>query len=106
MRKLEYVGQLPRLSTVEKNFLAQLITNPTKEVNVTHTICCQCMLQNWITFTVTLLETDIGLVLLFYDAISTGEVMQLWMRNGSEWGLGDKAVIVYCPPSHQMIYIL
>jgi hypothetical protein len=35
-RKLEYAGQLPRLSTVEKNFLAQLITNPTKEVNVTH----------------------------------------------------------------------
>jgi len=34
-RKLEYAGQLPRLSTVEKNFLAQLITNPTKEVNVT-----------------------------------------------------------------------
>jgi hypothetical protein len=35
-RKLEYAGQLPRLSTVEKNFLAQLITNPTKEVNVTY----------------------------------------------------------------------
>jgi len=33
-RKLEYAGQLPRLSTMEKNFLAQLITNPTKEVNV------------------------------------------------------------------------
>lgn len=31
-RKLEYAGQLPRLSTVEKNFLAQLITNPTKEL--------------------------------------------------------------------------
>jgi hypothetical protein len=34
-RKLEYAGQLPRLSAIEKNFLAQLITNPTKEVNVT-----------------------------------------------------------------------
>jgi hypothetical protein len=30
------VGQLPHLSTVEKNFLAQLIMNPTKEVNVRH----------------------------------------------------------------------
>ncbi|XP_063238228.1 CCR4-NOT transcription complex subunit 11 [Bacillus rossius redtenbacheri] len=31
-RKLEYAGQLPRLSSVEKNFLAQLITNQTKEL--------------------------------------------------------------------------
>lgn len=30
-RKLEYAGQLPRLCPVEKNFLAQLITNPSKE---------------------------------------------------------------------------
>ncbi|KAJ9582860.1 hypothetical protein L9F63_022819 [Diploptera punctata] len=31
-RKLEYAGQLPRLSPTEKNFLAQLITNPSKEL--------------------------------------------------------------------------
>lgn len=30
-RKLEYAGHLPRLSQVEKNFLVQLLTNPTKE---------------------------------------------------------------------------
>lgn len=31
-RKLEYSGQLPWLSPVERNFLAQLITNPSKEL--------------------------------------------------------------------------
>ncbi|KAJ1524164.1 hypothetical protein ONE63_010691 [Megalurothrips usitatus] len=32
MRKLEYAGEMPRITPVEKNFLAQLITSPVKEL--------------------------------------------------------------------------
>jgi hypothetical protein len=45
---------------VEKNFLAQLIINPTKEVNVAYHE----------------METNNCVVNLFYDAGSAGEVIQ------------------------------
>lgn len=32
MRKLEYAGEMPRISAVEKNFLAQLVTSTSKEL--------------------------------------------------------------------------
>lgn len=32
-RKLEYLGQLPRLTAVEKSFVSQLITNTSKDVS-------------------------------------------------------------------------
>lgn len=32
MRKLEYAGEMPRISPVEKNFLAQLVTSTSREV--------------------------------------------------------------------------
>ncbi len=32
MRKLEYAGEMPRISAVEKNFLAQLVTSTSREV--------------------------------------------------------------------------